>query len=183
MSCAELHHKRRPHVQWERLRCSAPLSARAGVRARLGRTARSRNEARRQQRGQSKADKESAKAEEQGRWLNLPARSAEVDFGNHEVPAFSFSNRLYDSKRGRRCEHPGCKTPAVKVLGDTHAMQHVLKRIHVKLRPFCPLSDQDPPCRPTHPPLPEVGWVLLGAVLDIDSGVGGVGLLRPLVAR
>ena len=92
-----------------------PLSARAGVRARLGRTARSRNEARRQQRGQSKADKESAKAEEQGRWLNLPARSAEVDFGNHEVSAFSFSNRLYDSKRGQRCEHPGCKTPAVKV--------------------------------------------------------------------
>ena len=34
----------------------------------------------------------------------------------------------------------------------------VLKRTHVKLRPFCPLSDQDPPCRPTHPPLPEVGW-------------------------
>ena len=55
----------------------------------------------------------------------------------------------------------------------------MLKRIHVKLRPFCPLSDQDPPCRPTHPPLPEVGWVLLGPVLDIDSGGGGGGLLRP----
>ena len=62
-------------------------------------------------------------------------------------------------------------------------MQSVLKRTHVKLRPFCPLSDQDPPCRPTHPPLPEVGWVLLGAVLDIDSGVGGVGSLLPLGDR
>ena len=59
----------------------------------------------------------------------------------------------------------------------------MLKRIHVKLRPFCPLSDQDPPCRPTHPPLPEVGWVLLGPVLDIDSGGGGGGLLRPPARR
>ena len=78
-------------------------------------TSRSRNEARQQQREQSKADKESAKAEDQGRWLYLPARSAEVNFGNHEVSAFSFSIRLYDSKRGRRCEHPGFKAPAVKV--------------------------------------------------------------------
>ena len=162
VSCAELHHKRRPHVQWERLRCSAPLSARAGVRARLGRTARSRNEARQQQREQSKADRELAKAEEQERLLNLPARSVEVDFGNDEVSAFSFSNRLYDSKRGQRYEHPGCKTPAVKVLGDTRAMQHVLKRIHVKLRPFCPLSDQDPPVDPPTPLYPRWGgcfWV------------------------
>ena len=98
-----------------------------------------------QQREQSKADKELAKDEEQGRRLNLPARSLEVDFGNDEVSAFSFSNRLYDSKRGQRCEHPGCKTPAVKVLGDTRAMQHVLNRIHVKLCSFCSLSDQDPP--------------------------------------
>ena len=58
-------------------------------------------------------------------------------------------------------------------------MQSVLKRSHVKLRPFCPLSDQDPPCRPTHPPLSEVGWVLCGPVLDIDSGGGGGGDLRP----
>jgi len=45
---------------------------------------------------------------------------------------------------------------------------------------FCLLRDTDPHCRPTHSPLPEVGWVLLGAVPNIDSGVGGVGPMLPL---
>ena len=59
----------------------------------------------------------------------------------------------------------------------------VLKRTHVKQRPFCPLSEQNPPCRPTHPPLPEVGWVLLGPVPDIDSGVGGGGVICVLLTE